>query len=236
MERLLGILTSISLVLGFTLLNAVSYSTTYSEMDLSIVKDSTNTYDIITMDNLQLTAEMGAPQLPVKYIDLIIPADMKVDDLNITVNMQSQSGEFYVFPTQEPVVLSESWVPGPFVEPDSVIYGADTLYPSCVAEVVGDGFFGGCAHVVTLAIYPIRYNPVQKHIELYTSVSINLSLTSASTNPVYPQMRSPRMQTFTLDALSTFVENPQDILQFCDTPDPNDTGIDYVVVRSGLGN
>ncbi len=237
MKRVMAILSVASLILSFSLLNAVSYSTTFNEMDLSIVKDSTNTYDLVTMEGLQLTEDVGAPQLPVQYVKLIIPANMKVDDLVITVNTQRQSGDYYVYPTQEPVILSETWIPGPFVEPDSVIYNTNALYPAQVAEAVGDGFFDGCAHIVTLAIYPMRFNPVDESLVLYTSISIDLSLTSASTNAVYPQIRSARMQTLTSDALSSLVENTQDISLYYSNPQIDDTAIDYVIVSpAGLAS
>jgi hypothetical protein len=120
---------------------AISHTSTFQHGDMLITSDSTGTYDIVIMDGLTVTRDSGAPQLPVEYVKLILPANTQVYNLTITATTDSLSGEYLVYPAQ--TLASGRATSEEFVEPDSLIYATDALYPYCKAEVVQDGFWSG---------------------------------------------------------------------------------------------
>ncbi|MCD4830098.1 MAG: T9SS type A sorting domain-containing protein [Candidatus Cloacimonetes bacterium] len=216
------------IVMAVAVCEGVDYQATYSAGDLSFDMDRTNVYDMIMLDGLGLTNDPGMPQLPVEYVTLIIPANMEIGNITVSSSSQAITGSYWVYPGQG--ITSPSDDPGPFVEPDSVVYTTNAQYPDPIVEVAGYGFFDGNAHLATLAIQPLQYNPVTMSLELTTSISIDLTFTPANTNPVYPAVRRAETQARVTDALTNMVANPQDISSRYTTPMPDQSAEDMVIV------
>ena len=123
-----------------------------------IALDSNNYYKI-SLKDLDQSCEIGNPELPVKYINLLIPPDQEVANIVIAGKQDAEiPGSFMVFPVQYPVPTKDGELP-PFVKPNSATYSSDELFPSEIVQVIHDGYFDGSNHIITLAIYPVQYKP-----------------------------------------------------------------------------
>lgn len=102
----------------------------------------------------------GAPMLPVKYIRLSVPYN--ATDLSVIVYTSggtSQSTE-RILPAPIPLTTNDTIPDVPELVIDSAIYGSNSFWPPKAAEIVGEGFYMGEHHIITLAIYPCQYNPL----------------------------------------------------------------------------
>ena len=71
-------------------------------------------FDFIEYENLELSREIGSPQLPVKIVQLTLPPGKDIQGITIT-DLESEylDKKYYLFPTQPPQILSKSmrsWV------------------------------------------------------------------------------------------------------------------------------
>ena len=138
-----------------------------------------------TVGDLDLTSQPGAPTLPVKYVRFSVPYNAA----NITVNASrdytslSRYG-LRVYPVPQPIPTDGS-VQGelPMVI-DSTIYNTDAYWPASVAELVSDGFYLGDNRVITVAVYPIQYNPMNTFLRFNTEIELTISYTLGATPPL----------------------------------------------------
>lgn len=210
---------------------AVSYSGSFGVSDLQFSTGERG-YDLVRMNSLENIRVVGAPQVPVKMMNFIIPTGMDVDDVLINVNSQTLSETYELLPVQPPILTSDDWLPGPFIEPDSTYYNMP-IYPPSVYEVINHGYFDGNARIATIAIYPIQYMPQSHQVLLNTSINFSLSFQSSSQVPVFPVKRNSLLQEKYNSLLYSIVENPEDIQMYYSQPPSTEllpTEADYVIV------
>ncbi len=191
-----------------------------------------NGYVTVTLQDCDLMTEIGKPRLPVRYVNLIIPADMNVDSVIILGELsESIEGTYNIIPAQYPIPTDTN-PPPPWVDPDSETYNSDSPFPGKLAEQIRHGYFDGANRIVTIAIYPLQYVPLYGELTLYTSISFDLNLTPSDDQPIYPQIRLKHMQKVYDDALKHLVDNPEDIPVYGYKPElvdsigsPPDTGL-----------
>lgn len=196
----------------FVPIMAVSYSGSFDMSDLQFSTGEEG-YDSIIMNGLEDISVVGAPQVPVKFINLIIPPGMDVDNLAIVTNPQTLSESYNLIPVQPQIPTSEDWQPGPFVEPDDAYYTM-SVYPQTAAEVVNYGYFDGNGRIATIAIYPLQYMPKSKQVVLNSSIDLSLSFKASLQKAVYPTKRSGYLQEKYNALLGNIVENPNDIQMY----------------------
>lgn len=210
---------------------AVSYSGSFEMSDL-LFSTGEEGYDSVIMNGLESISVVGAPQVPVKFINLIIPPGMDVDNLAIVTNPQTLSKPYNLIPVQAQIPTSENWQPGPFIEPDDAYYTM-SVYPPTAAEVVNYGYFDGNGRIATIAVYPLQYMPKSKQVVLNSSIDLNLSFKASSQKAVYPTKRSGYLQDKYNALLGNIVENPNDIQMYYSQPPATGllpTEADYVIV------
>ncbi len=215
----------------FVPIMAVSYNVSFDMSDLQF-STGEGGYDSVMMSGLENISVIGAPQVPVKFISLIIPPEMDVDNLAIVTNPQTLSKPYNLIPAQPQIPTSEDWQPGPFIDPDDAYYTM-SVYPSTAAEVVSHGYFDGNGRIATIAIYPLQYMPKSKQVVLNPSIDLNLSFKASSQKAVYPAKRSGHLQDKYNALLSNIVENPNDIPMYYSQPPATGllpTEADYVIV------
>ncbi len=196
-------------------LGQISYSVNFSNLNPkfnSIIEEDGITYEAISLFNLRQSNEIGKPQLPVKYIRLIIPADKDVANIMIK---KKEIKEFHVFhfiyPVQPSVPTTSNYGEMQFVNPDTKVYGSDQPYPSEIVKVVHEGYFDGSNHIITLAVYPLQYYPKSGRLVFFSAIDFSLKMKSAKTKAIYVQSRSPRNQKMYDSILKRIVDNPRDI-------------------------
>jgi hypothetical protein len=149
----------------------------------------------------------GHPELPVKFLHYIIPPNMKVDSIRVTINQTSYiHGSYYIYPAQPAVPMCS--IP-PWVPPDSTIYNSDSLYPNKFIEIINSGIFDG-ARIVTIAIYPLQYHPLSRRIFLVHNISFEFRF-SSTTIPNRAQIRGINAQKTHDAVLTAAVENDWEI-------------------------
>ena len=168
-----------------------------------------------TVGDLDLTSQPGAPTLPVKYVRFSVPYNAA----NITVNASrdytslSRYG-LRVYPVPQPIPTDGS-VQGelPMVI-DSTIYNTDAYWPASVAELVSDGFYLGDNRVITVAVYPIQYNPMNTFLRFNTEIGLTITYTLGATpgNILVRQNLSLRQDA--QDEIKELVENPGQVEAF----------------------
>ena len=177
--RIIGVCLFIMLM-NTVVLAQVKHQNYFTRAELhitSITATDGNIYSSILYSNLQQTDEQSKPCLPVKYVKLIIPADQDVEKVLIKdTSKVAITVPFFVYPAQPPIPTSTSYEQLNFVPPDSAVYGSNQPYPSDIVKVVHKGYFDGCNHIVTLAVYPIQYQPKSGKLSFFSVVDFELEL------------------------------------------------------------
>lgn len=157
---------------------------------------------------------------------------MDVSQIEITKQSSLINGVYNVFPSQPPVVSSLHPEPMQFVQPDPQYYLSAELFPKNPAEVVGYGYFDGNARIVTIAYYPIQYNPLEHVLNINNSITICLSFTPSTTMaPIFVQQRSILVQSNYDFRLENLVANFSEIAQHYIRPNLVDRNtVDYIIV------
>lgn len=193
----------------------VSYSfhVARNSLDLeSIVAEDGNPYVKLKSANFSNIVDIGKPNLPVKFVNLIIPAQKDVSDISVNLGARVAFNlNHKIFPTQYPTPTGLIDSVHHFVKPDSTIYNSPGPWPNKIVEVVSDGYFDGNNHIVTLKIIPFQYYPLENKVELITGININLSFTNNNKVIDLPKWRSVKTQKMIDNALKAIVENKSDI-------------------------
>ncbi len=106
------------------------YTIDHTLSDLSFYKD--HGYDRIKALKFALWGNPGAPELPVINLHYIIPANSHAESLIISqINIAQIAGSYCIYPAQPAGIPGESI---PWVEPDTVIYNSDSLFPKSFIE------------------------------------------------------------------------------------------------------
>ena len=141
-------------------LGQVSYTVNFSQNDSqfsSIIGADGVEYQRIIFSQTHSTQELGNPELPEKYVKLIVPSNQDVESVTINdLTQENVTGNYLIYPVQHPVPLQEDQMP-PFVKPNPAVYSIDDLYPANCAVFIRDGYFDGSNHIVIIAVYPYQY-------------------------------------------------------------------------------
>ena len=201
------------LVAGFTMLTASvavavspAIDVAIDESQIELVADGRLVTPVI--DGYRTLESEGAPSIPARVVHFVIPADMSVADVVVSHgDEETLAGTYRIAPMQPETPTGEERTP---IEASAEIYGSDAVYPSERAVYLGDGYLGGY-HVVSVALYPLRYHPESGRLVVTNDLEARLELTPS------PDRSAPRHR-MTADAAATYrrvvagmVENPGDI-------------------------
>ncbi|MDD2229761.1 MAG: C25 family cysteine peptidase [Candidatus Cloacimonetes bacterium] len=216
----------------FISLNALSHTEAFCIGDLSVQSNSRG-YHELRLSDLGKTGEPGNPELPGKVISFIIPANQDACNLSTSASSTYLDGTYNVMPLQTGEYYNGQ--SNDFTAPNPTVYSSDEFYPNKYAEIIDQSYLDGANHIVSIIVYPLRYNPVTQVVEFVNNLSISFSLTASSSQAVYPKKR------FAIDAskyeayLYDSVLNKDDIPSLRYVPDIEvtpDSSIDfnYIIV------
>lgn len=217
MKRNLLFIIVASLCMLASRAGVITHSETFSPSNWSFLADTVDStpYTHVTYDGLDYISEPGKPQLPVKYVQLMVPYNAT----NITVSCsyslrRTRVLDAKILPVEVPQVADETASETPVIAEDSTIYGVDAQFPAVRAEVVSDGYFMGDNRVITLAFYPMQYNPISGQVAYYSglSASVSYDLGTAPANVLHRNNTSARNEDLTM--LAEMVVNPLQIQAF----------------------
>lgn len=196
------------MLIGLISLNADNYSVNFDINDLSTTINAMKFHEFKLAD-CSATREIGHPKLPCKVVSYIIPVNMKVSNLSISENSILLKGTFNVMPVQTPEFENGENVD--FTPPDSTIYAHNMIYPYSSAQIVSHSYMDGANNIVSIALFPLRYNPVTGVVTFANNISISFNYVPSSEQPLYPTKRfaidTPKYDAY----LYNLVENPNDI-------------------------
>ena len=125
----------------------ISYSFAIHKEDLiitTITGEDKIIYNKIFIKDFRLISEQGKPNLPVKYLRLIVPSEQDVKDIKVNVESKEKiSLDYQIYPAQPDIPTSIDYQKPDFIKPDYQIYQSDNPYPEEIANVIHSGYFDG---------------------------------------------------------------------------------------------
>ncbi len=176
-----------------------------------------NGYDRVKGVGMSATTDTGAPELPLKSLNFILPNGKMVQDVQIlSLSLVAIAGTYNIYPVQPQVPMTAP--PPPWVEPDSFIYSQDALFPDSIPiKVTHQGSFSGIPSV-TIVTYPLLYNPVSDSLYLVQSVTFNFVLESMALSQ-RPQIMGERVFQLYKESIKSSVYNHWEVDAYY-TPPP----------------
>ncbi|MCK4234463.1 T9SS type A sorting domain-containing protein [candidate division WOR-3 bacterium] len=202
------------LILIFVLLSFISAQGKYTiSNNLSQFKfSSAKGYDRVKGIEMSAITDPGVPELPVKSLNFILPNGKRAKNVEvISIDLIPLSGTYNIYPTQPSVPMSAP--PPPWVPQNPKIYSKDELYPNSVPiQVIHQGKLDGIP-VVTVAVYPLLYNPVKNKVYLVQSVTWRFKLESVPMSQ-RPQIRGVRIHQLYKNSIKSSVYNQWEVDAF----------------------
>jgi len=131
-------------------------------------------YDVVLSQDMDVTDEPGAPQLPVQPVVISLPGRCRVAGVSFEVKGWEQfDGRFDLFPCQRQRVLVDTTNVDGLTAPDAAIYQSQTPYPESPARWTGTGFKGGNT-LVQLLVYPMRYVGAAGRLDLCRGLVVHV--------------------------------------------------------------
>jgi hypothetical protein len=201
-----------------TIHHAVSFNTDLT-VDTLAAPDG-NVYTTLSLAGCFFPEEEGMPQLPVKTVKLIIPADSEPETVEIT-NEKAKvfSLNHPLFPVQKPVPISMDFKGNDFVLPDKSVYQSDDYYPQEQVSIVRTDYVRG-NKIVIIEVNPVRYNPVEGQLEYFSTIDILLHLKSSDKKIKSAKVKNKKKYN---DYLRLLVDNNTDVDEYSTIEEKNDT-------------
>lgn len=243
---------SLAFISALCVFGQVSYHTPFHhtllhKTDTIAPNNVTYKYVELDADCDGYTNEPGYPMLPVKYVTLSVPYNAYNFSISYgTVRKTTHTLDKKVYPCQAPTKIGDPIV---FTTPNDSVYALNQYIHSDVAEIVSEGYIEGENHVVTLAIYPIAYNPTENKywFRFTVNLSLNYSITTDISSSSSPLTYKPLLRYSSSNAApsrvhtQSLVVNPSQVGNFAiqnairPQVDPTVThiapvGYEYVVV------
>jgi len=173
-------------------------------------------YDVVSLVGATTIPSPGAPALPQRGVNIVIPQGMRVVTAYASALESNRlPGRFYVYPSQPPVPTSDPGFPR-FVPPDPEIYASHSPYPSALAAFAGQGSMSGY-NVASLLVTPVQYTPAESTLALNRLISLELTLEPAELNYLPVGIRNDQTKARIEDDLKSCVLNPEDLDRFAPT-------------------
>ena len=201
---------SIILVLLVVSTTAWGYNISFSPDDLQVSKSLG--YDLpILSGGLSTLGEVGAPSIPLASINLALPADSELSDVQITsAEFVELPGYYSILPQQNPQIVGVDESEVEFVAPDQKIYSSYEPYPGNLLVSFTSGNMGGFS-VGTIDFAPVQYIPVSGKIRLYTSIDFEVNYQPSSPDKIKPKVRSISAEELWRDYIKGMVVNPEEV-------------------------
>ncbi len=173
-----------------------------------------NGYDLPRLSDCDLTREVGAPQLPARSVQVVIPAGLAVDGIEVIDTSSSLLPQRRrIYPAQPPQILSLGGGKSQaisFVQPHPAMYMGEGPYPGRVAEYTGCGRMGQ-VQLASLVFYPLQYLPAEEKILFHDRVDVVLHLSQRVQAPLSPRFSEIGRQDSRIRAIGRLAHNGEDI-------------------------
>ncbi|MCD4692460.1 MAG: right-handed parallel beta-helix repeat-containing protein, partial [Calditrichales bacterium] len=169
-------------------------------------------YAKISLEGFFNGGQPGEPELPVEYVNLIIPSDQTAVNIRVISSTEKEYIlEKLLFPAQHDRPTTDREINIPFSVPKSEIYQSADPYPDNIVNIIKHNWFDGDKHIVTLAISPVCYFPKENKIILHTDIQYEIEYSSGAKGALHVENRSAKQSVFYNELLKNVVSNPDDI-------------------------
>ena len=173
-----GVIGSLSLCAIPSIALAGQYTSTYSFKTPEVQNLPNGQQLIILEDTWQDSAVIGAPVLPSKFSNILIPGNEMVVSIDIETGDEiALPGAYDIAHAKKPVRFSFS---GPIVPTpqDELIYSADKFYPYSDMEQSTLRHLKG-ATIQKTEINPVKYNPITGEVFYYSTIKVTVNTQDA---------------------------------------------------------
>jgi len=162
-------------VLVFLLLKSYIFSSTIN-LDFRFPPpkiEKIGKYFVINMEGLSNFGNPGEPILPVKTVNVLLPANEVVANINVVPEGKTIiKGKFTIMPGQKPVPLSKAkWIP---LSPNPEIYNSSSTFPGRIYHPLKIQKFRGYK-ILPINIYPVQFIPQQESIFYFKNIRITVN-------------------------------------------------------------
>ncbi len=193
----------ILIFLGFVLLlNAEFIEKTYYFENPEIIEQ--DGFDLLLLDETQLSAENGEPVLPYREIMLLLPQGKIAASIELNLSEEVDLGSHYqLYPKQPSRPLSKGKSGNLII--NQSLYLTDSVYPQAGHGNLTTQFLHG--HAIALCtITPVKYFPLSGDLSFYRRVTARIQLQD---DPDFFKRFNPRTSERVISKLSNFVQNPE---------------------------
>lgn len=173
-----------------------------------ITSTSIENFTKISFNSCDFTQEVGAPELPYKVVQYVIPYDKKVSSISLDSSRYITLGSYLVYPAQPVYPLDEE--PPAFVEPDSSYYNSNSAYPNQLIKIENQYYKNGY-HLVTIFIYPLSYIGFTQTLNLYTDIYFTINFEDQDTIPNKAFFQSIKMKELQKNQVLSQIKNTNEI-------------------------
>ncbi len=198
----------------------------FSEKGLRVSK--VDGYDLISLEGCDLRIEdIGAPIVPFKNINLLIPPTAEITSCEILEAERIEiPGNYYLYPAQLPRPIGEE-KEFPFIAPNPEIYEKEEEYPKDLYKIIPSGNKSGF-RIGGIFLFPLRYLPKERKLILYKKIKIKINYEEGKHFPIF--LTRSQKELFSLD-VKYLVENKEDIERFSPPVRESDNPeIDYIIL------
>ncbi len=225
------ILLALSFIPTIIFASNSTFSLRFAPKDLTFEK--AGDYDRVKLAECRFSAEPGKPLLPVRYVQIAIPADQEVERVEvISFQRQELVGGYDIYPAQPFLPLTDLPTKGGEISltpADPSIYSSSSEYPGVIARVTNNGFLGG-QHLAGVALYPLQYIPAERKLILYTQIEFKLVFKPASHFPAPVYNRSEKGADFYSDLVRSLVINPEEVKVEAKGSLSQEDEVDYLII------
>jgi hypothetical protein len=185
-----------------------TYSIQFSAADLTVT--SQRGFDILSMKECMLDGEPGAPLLPKKRIDILIPPGKKCIKANvISKTIESLPGTFHILPAQPPLPLNG--IPVNYkMSVNEEIYESESTYPKQCLKISQEARIAG-NFITTVEITPLLYVPREHKVYIIRQITFELVLSNIDSEIIIPLHRTAFSQQFITETIRKRVINKGDV-------------------------
>ncbi len=169
-------------------------------------------YDLLEMEGLKLYQRPGAPIVPVRPAEVLIPFGKKVvSSKAVASDIHKLSGTYRLAPGQEPYPLNYKGVIKP-TEPNQAIYGKAKPWPGIDLEQMSTQSKRGY-QIFVLKLFPLQYVPTTGTVSYAGKLRLEITLADARKKGILrPTKELKERLSATMDnpsVLGTYLENSQ---------------------------
>ncbi|RLF26480.1 MAG: hypothetical protein DRN01_04655, partial [Thermoplasmata archaeon] len=188
--------------------------------------EGTEIWHIVDLQGLPMHSNPGEPILPVKPVNILLPYDRDIEQINVTASEPVVIGTGYNIPIQQdPVKIGGKYSPtkDDKCTKEGSEYDGVEAFPGKLYDVVGVNYFRGFP-ILTVNLYPVQYVPKTGEIYYYEDIELNVKTNDGNPSPLYRGLENDMLR------VKEMVDNP-DVVSTYPGPYPHHS-YDYVIITN----